>query len=113
MNTLLHPAFELGHPFAWISHRLTRRPGSRPVPAPHPATSSVSLAAQGIHAVRSFRGSSVECTQGCVWLTYDGDCRDVVLQAGQSHVGDRDTRLVISAMEPSAVRLAPPIARRH
>ena len=45
-----------------------------------------------------FQGGWIECTEGCVWLTHDGDCRDVLLAAGQSHMADRDSRLLIYAM---------------
>lgn len=102
-----HPAFELSHSLAGVSRLLGRWLVSRAVAAREPAASIVSLAHQEIHAVTGFQGGSIECTEGCVWLTHDGDCRDVVLEAGQSHVADRGSRLVIYAMASSAVRLAP------
>jgi hypothetical protein len=113
MTTVSHPAFELSHPFAGVSHRLSRWLSSRFVPTRQPATSSVSLAAREIHAVTSFQGGWIECTEGCVWLTHDGDCRDVLLEAGQSHMADRDSRLLIYAMGSSVVRLVPPSALSH
>jgi hypothetical protein len=111
MTTASHRTFELSHSFAGVAHRLSRwfdlhlaRAASRP------AASSVWLAHHQIHAVASFQGGLIECTEGSVWLTHDGDCRDVLLQAGQSHVADRGGRLIIYAMATSAVRLVPAAA---
>jgi hypothetical protein len=112
-TTASHPAFELSHSFAGVSRLLGRWLVSRPVPARHTAASIVSLAHHEIHAVTSFQGGSIECTEGCVWLTHDGDCRDVLLEAGQSHLADRGSRLVIYAMASSAVRLLPRAALSH
>jgi hypothetical protein len=52
------------------------------------------------------RGARITCERGCVWLTHDGDVRDIVLAAGDSHVVDRDSRLIVFALEPARVRLA-------
>lgn len=111
MNTLSHHAREFSHPLAGIAHRLSRRLGSRSSVSRPPAASSVSLAKKEVHVLIDFNGGSIQCTGGCVWLTHDGDCRDVLLEAGQLHVSDRDSRLVIYALEPSAVRLVRPAAR--
>lgn len=110
MTTAPLPAFELGHPFKGAFHRLSRWLDLRLAPARKTTTSDISLAYGGIHAVTSFRGGRIECTEGTVWLTHDGDCRDVVLEAGQSHMVDRDSRLVIYALSTSAVRLVSSVA---
>jgi Protein of unknown function (DUF2917) len=55
-----------------------------------------------------FFGGTVECVGGFVWLTFDGDCRDIVLKAGESHVADRQARLTVFALEASMVRLHAP-----
>jgi hypothetical protein len=41
---------------------------------------------------------TVHCRTGQAWIIYDGEQRDVVLQANQSHVVDRDLRLTVHAM---------------
>lgn len=107
MITASHPSFEPSHFFAAGFRLLSRSLDPRLARALQPAASVVSLSREQIHAVMSFQGGSIECTEGCVWLTHDGDCRDVLLEAGQSHVADRASRLVIYAMAPSAVRLVP------
>jgi len=110
MTTVPLPVFGLGHPFKGVFHRLNRWLDLRLAPARKPTASDISLAYGVIHAVTSFRGGRIECTEGAVWLTHDGDCRDVVLEAGQSHVADRDSRLVIYALSSSAVRLTSAVA---
>lgn len=106
MTTVPLPAFELGHPFKGVLHRLSRWLDLRLASPRQSTTFHISLAYGGIHAVSNFRGGRIECNEGAVWLTHDGDCRDAVLEAGQSHVTDRDSRLVIYALSSSAVRLA-------
>ena len=110
MTNVPLPAFELGHPFEGIFRRLSRLLDLRLAPTRKPTATDISLAHGGLHAVTRFRGGRIECTEGAVWLTHDGDCRDVVLAAGQSHMVDRDSRLVIYALSSSAVRIASAVA---
>lgn len=112
MTTATHPALELNHSFSGGYRLLSRWFGVRlnPNPARQLAGSNVSLACNEMHVVTRFQGGSIACTQGCVWLTHDGDCRDVVLESGQQHVADRDSRLVIYAIATSGIRLIPPAA---
>lgn len=51
-------------------------------------------------------GRTLHCTRGRVWLTHDGDGRDIVLEAGQAHTCDRDTRLVVHALEAARISVA-------
>lgn len=55
-------------------------------------------------------GLTVRCISGSVWLTHDGDSRDIVLRAGQSHTCDRAARLLVHALEPAAVAYAADVA---
>lgn len=48
----------------------------------------------------------VTCLEGCLWLTYDGQPRDIILTAGQSHACDARGRLGIHALQPAQVLLA-------
>jgi hypothetical protein len=40
----------------------------------------------------------VHCRQGQVWITHDGDQRDIVLRPNQSYTVDRDQRMTAFAM---------------
>lgn len=107
MSAISHPALHVGHLYAalaqgWAGRLRARMAEPQPL---DPAT--VCLSTHGSRSLTSFRGGTIACIQGCVWLTHDGDCRDIVLEAGQSHVADRDSRLVVHALERSTVRFAP------
>lgn len=46
-------------------------------------------------------GDRIECLSGCLWLTQDGDLRDIVIGPGEAHVVDRDRPTLLSALETS------------
>lgn len=53
------------------------------------------------------RGAAIECRSGSLWLTHDGDIKDVVLAAGERYRSGSDRRLLVHAMEAgSAVVVA-------
>lgn len=56
-------------------------------------------------------GVAVEVVKGSVWLTMDGDRRDIVLPSGGVHTIERDGLTLVNAIEPSLVRVQPPQAR--
>jgi hypothetical protein len=51
------------------------------------------------------RGTRVECLEGTLWITQDGDIRDIVLPAGSAFVIDRDTRVLVSAVDAARFAL--------
>ena len=53
-------------------------------------------------------GAEVEVRNGQVWLTMDGDTRDIFLAPGYTHAIERDGLTLISAIQPSVVRVEPP-----
>jgi len=53
------------------------------------------------------QGLRIDCVEGCVWITLDGDTRDTVLEAGSSFRADRQQRALVHALEPSQVRVSP------
>jgi hypothetical protein len=57
-------------------------------------------------ALRDARGRIVKCVSGSVWLTMEGDRRDVVLSPGASFVVDRDGLTLLAAQQPSAVQVS-------
>lgn len=48
--------------------------------------------------LRDARGWQVKSVNGTVWLTQEGDSRDIVLKKGQSFVLDRDGTALLSAL---------------
>ena len=90
-----------------------------PLVAPLPRFTLFRLPAQSKHAAASLRqvphracldmgnaeGLTVSCIRGCVWLTHDGDCKDVVLQAGDRHTVTRTARLLAHALEESILQV--------
>ena len=52
------------------------------------------------------RGERFACLSGCVWVTVDGDIKDVVLSAGESWIADRAGHLMLTALEPALVSFA-------
>ena len=49
------------------------------------------------------RGAAIRCVHGLLWITQDGHRRDIVLEAGQSHVVDDDSRAIVFALRASSV----------
>jgi hypothetical protein len=54
------------------------------------------------------RDQLLTCESGELWVTQDGDCRDVILPAGQSWRIDRSGPLVLSAFKPAVATLTQP-----
>ena len=51
-------------------------------------------------------GRDVTCERGTLWLAFDGQQRDIILDAGQSFHGDCQSRLSIHALSDSTVCVA-------
>ena len=78
---------------------ITRRPVASAGP------SSQSLHKTATLVVRNPLGVTVDCIQGSLWLTHDGDCKDIILEAGQRYSSATRGRLLVHALEPAQVRL--------
>lgn len=46
-------------------------------------------------------GQRVECLAGVLWITQDGDLRDVILETGEAFAFDRRGNALISALADS------------
>ena len=58
------------------------------------------------------KGARIDCQRGVLWITQNGDPRDVVLSAWQSFTVDRPGTALIHAFEASTVRLTNPESSR-
>jgi hypothetical protein len=61
-----------------------------------------------VHRIENGRGTEVFCLKGTVWLTQEGDPRDVILGAGQSFVLDRKGVAVAYALKDAAITVGVP-----
>ena len=52
-------------------------------------------------------GRQVRCESGTLWLTFDGDSRDVILEAGDSLLCDRDSMLLVQALAAATLSFSP------
>ena len=62
----------------------------------------------GAVALRDARGSTVTSISGTLWLTMEGDSRDIVLDPGASFVVERDGLTIVAAHQASVVDVAGP-----
>ena len=92
---------------------LALAPWFRRAPAPattHRPVASAGPSSQLLHktatlVVRNPMGVTVECIRGSLWLTHDGDCKDIILEAGQRYSSATRARLLVHALDTAQVRL--------
>lgn len=75
-----------------------------------PRESVMSCTRNQILEVKTPLGVTLECLRGRIWITLDGDSRDVVLDAGQTFTVDRDQRTLVMALDEATVRCTGPVA---
>ncbi|MEP7058464.1 MAG: DUF2917 domain-containing protein [Caldimonas sp.] len=76
------------------------------------SASGVVLAKDQLIRLPRAEGVRIASRRGSVWITQDGDLRDVVLQPGESLVLGRDTPAIVQAFEPALITIAEPARRR-
>ena len=58
-------------------------------------------------------GVQVVCLQGRLWLTLEGDARDITLGAGDAHTIERNGLTLVTAFEPSRLSVRAQWDRRY
>ena len=53
-------------------------------------------------------GQRIEALDGRLWITMDGDLRDIVIDAGESFTVDRSTKVLLSAMSDARLVVLTP-----
>lgn len=71
-----------------------------------PAARAEQLAKGATARVTHPLGCTVTCESGTVWLTFDNEPLDVVLEAGQAHRCVNASRLLIQALADARVSVA-------
>ena|SRR5688500_3398023 len=66
------------------------------------------LAHHTIYSLPDAAGIQIGCTEGTVWLTLDGDSRDIILEAGEVFAATEHRRALIYALQPSRISLVSP-----
>ena len=68
----------------------------------------IMLARRSVHRIENGKGAEVFCLSGTVWLTQEGDRRDVILGAGQSFLLDRQGVAIAYALKDSSITVGVP-----
>jgi len=66
-----------------------------------------------VRRVPAALGQRVECLSGSLWITQDGDRRDIVLGSGDSFEFDRAGNALVSALADSRYLMLQACARHH
>jgi len=69
-------------------------------------TSTLSLARDGLVALRDAEGTRVTCLDGALWITEDARERDVLLEAGEAFTIDRPGLTLIMGLTPALLHLS-------
>jgi DUF2917 family protein len=69
------------------------------------------LDARRMMALTDAEGAEVKVLTGQVWLTTDGDLRDIFLAPGDAHSIERNGLTLVNAIEPSVVHVEAPQPR--
>lgn len=77
----------------------------------NPAGETITLAPNRHLRIQKGAGWTVRATSGIVWLTQDGDPRDVVLQPGESFVLDRNGGVLLTPLDTATVKLCRKVER--
>ena len=59
------------------------------------------IAKESVRRVAGPLGRRIECLSGVIWVTQDGDLRDIILKAGEGFDFDRTEGVLISALDDS------------
>lgn len=99
INSLLAPLFAGVFRAARVP-----RPSTQPrlVPAVH---GPMSIDKGATLVVERAVGKGVCCVTGSLWITLDGDPKDVVIEAGDTYVGERPGRMLVYGLAASTALL--------
>ena len=103
MNIAFNPKASIAHPFFWLALKSLVRPTRVTI---IPAVGDMQSLQKGATlAVDKPLYCEVVCLQGALWITHDGDTRDIVLEAGQHYAVDCAARMLVHALDSARIRL--------
>lgn len=70
--------------------------------------STLSLARDGLLALRDAQGTRIQCHEGALWVTQEGDIRDIVIGPGDALTLRAPGLTVVTAVQPSRLTLVEP-----
>jgi hypothetical protein len=70
----------------------------------------IALKARGIRRIADGAGTLIECLSGVLWITQNGDHRDITLERGQRFRLDRDGLAIVYGLEAARFRIEQPAA---
>jgi hypothetical protein len=73
----------------------------------------VFLPRRGTLVLNHAEGSVIAVDHGCLWVTLEGDVRDVILERGMRFTIDRSGRTVIAAEADARFRVLAPTSLRN
>ena len=76
-----------------------------------PSHFELQLDRRALFSLPDAAGVQIRCHSGSLWLTLDGDPRDIVLEAGDSFTSPEHRRALLYAFDASRIELAAPPAR--
>lgn len=80
-------------------------------PSPlQPERFDLGLRREAMFSVPDAAGIEILCRNGIVWITLDGDPRDIVLEAHDRFTTTEHRRALIYAMQPSCISVQAPTA---
>jgi hypothetical protein len=67
--------------------------------------STLSLARDGLLALRDALGTRILCHEGAIWVTQEGDIRDIIIGPGDAFTIRAPGLTVVTAVQPSKLTL--------
>jgi hypothetical protein len=67
--------------------------------------STLSLARDGLLALRDAQGTQILCHEGVIWVTQEGDIRDIIIGPGDALTVRAPGLTVVTAVQPSTLTL--------
>lgn len=103
MNMALNSLPSFRHSLAWLAEFMPHSPATPVIVKPI----HTDIQRGAIWELPRPMGFQIECLNGTVWITHDGDCKDIVLEAGQSHTVDSHGRILAYALETAQLIIRP------